>query len=106
MNKIINLLIIAFVIFSLTANSQTIKGKITSKNEVVPFANIIIEGTKLGVSTDENGSYIIENAPLGHHHIIVSAVGMITKKSYNVVNKGINNINIMLVASVYIWIKL
>ena len=32
---------------SVTANSQTIKGKITSKNEVVPFANIIIEGTKV-----------------------------------------------------------
>jgi outer membrane receptor for ferrienterochelin and colicins len=59
---------------SVTANSQTIKGKITSKNEVVPFANIIIDGTKLGVSADENGSFVIENVPLGHHHIITSAV--------------------------------
>ena len=101
MNRIIKLVIIAFVMLSLTANSQTIKGKITSKNEVVPFANIIIEGAKLGVSADENGNYVIENAPLGHHHIIASAVGMITKKSHNVVNNGINTINIELVASVY-----
>ena len=101
MNRIINLVIIAFVMLSLTANSQTIKGKITSKNEVVPFANIIIEATKLGVSADENGNYVIENAPLGHHHIIASAVGMITKKSHNDVNKGINTINIELVSSVY-----
>ena len=86
---------------SLTVNSQTIKGKITSKNEVVPFANIIIEGKKLGVSADENGNYIIENVPLGNHHIIASAVGMITKNSHNYVNKGINTINIELVASVY-----
>ena len=101
MNRIIKLVIIAFIMLSLTANSQTIKGKITSRNEVLPFANIIIEGTKLGVSADENGNYVIENAPLGHHHIIASAVGMITKKSHNDVNKGINTINIELVASVY-----
>jgi len=101
MNRIIKLVIIAFLMISVTANSQTIKGKITSKNEVVPFANIIIEGVKLGVSADENGNYVIENAPLGHHHIIASAVGMITKKSHNVVNNGINTINIELVASVY-----
>ena len=101
MNRIINLVIIAFFMISVTANSQTIKGKITSKNKVVPFANIIIEGTKLGVSADENGNYVIENAPLGHHHIIASAVGMITKKSHNDVIKGINTINIELVASVY-----
>ena len=41
MNRIIKLVIIAFLMISVTANSQTIKGKITSKNEVVPFANII-----------------------------------------------------------------
>ena len=86
---------------SLTSNSQTIKGKITSKNEVLPFANIIIEGTKLGVSADENGNYVIENVPLGHHHIIASAVGMITKKPHIDIVKGINTINIELVASVY-----
>lgn len=101
MNRIINLLIVAFFMISVTANSQTIKGKITSINKVVPFANIIIEGTKLGVSADENGNYVIENAPLGYHHIIASAVGMITKKSHNDVIKGINTINIELVASVY-----
>ena len=50
MNRIIKLAIIVLFMISLTANSQTVKGKITSKNEVVPFANIIIEGTKLGVS--------------------------------------------------------
>ena len=55
----------------------------------------------MGVSADENGNYVIENAPLGHHHIIASAVGMITKKPHIDIVKGINTINIELVASVY-----
>ena len=73
---------------------QTIKGKITSNGEVVPFANVDFEGGISGVSADENGNYVIKNTELGQLHIIVSAIGILTKKIHVDVSKGLNTIDI------------
>ena len=42
--------------------SFKIKGKITSsKGEVLPFASVIIKGTSIGTTSDENGLYELKS---------------------------------------------
>ena len=88
------IVLLLFFVSGISLNAQTIKGKITSNGEVVPFANVVLEGNRSGVSADENGSYVIKNTELGHHHIIVSAIGMLTKKIHVDVSEGVNTIDI------------
>lgn len=38
-------------------------------------ANVILEGTSLGVATDENGFYALLNVPPGHYTLVVSMIG-------------------------------
>ena len=82
-------------------SGQEIKGEINSGGNAVSYANIIIEGSNLGVSADENGIYRIVNSLLGSQCIIVSAIGMIEKRVNVDIEKGINIINVELEKSVY-----
>ena len=57
------ILFISFIVFSNTVSSQNVKvyGSIsnTLNNEPIPFANIIIEGTTIGATSDIDGNYVI-----------------------------------------------
>ena len=67
-------LLISFSVFSQTS----IKGKITnSKGEIIPFATIQINNTRIGVSADENGKYQLKTSLKGNIKLIASAVGFI-----------------------------
>ena len=94
MERSFYLVLLLFFVSRISLNIQTIKGKITSNGEVVPFANVDLEGSSLGVSADENGNYVIKNTELGQLHIIVSAIGILTKKIHVDVSKGVNTIDI------------
>ena len=101
MNRKFNLVLFFFIVLSFSLDGQIIKGKITAKGDVVPFANVVVGGSSLGVSTNKDGVYEILNSPLGHQHLIVSSVGMLEKKAYIDIVKGVNIINIELEPSVY-----
>ena len=96
-----NIVLMLFMVLFFSINGQVIKGEIISDGNSVPYANILIEGSKLGVSADENGIYSIANSPLGNQYIVVSAIGMFEKKVYVDIEKGINIINVALEKSVY-----
>jgi outer membrane receptor for ferrienterochelin and colicin len=68
-----------FILSFLYASAQTsaIKGKITNaySNEPVPFANIIIEGTNQGSTSDFEGIYSISNLSPGVYNIVCSVIG-------------------------------
>jgi len=73
---------ILFLIF-LSAKGQdfssTVSGKVTdTSGKPLPFASVLIEGSKLGVLTDDYGSYTLKNIPLGEHNIVVSFIGYTT----------------------------
>ncbi|MGJ8743861.1 TonB-dependent receptor [Polaribacter sp.] len=75
-------LTITFVIllFSVTLNSQTITGKITStKGEVLPFASILIKGTQIGTTADENGFYQL-NSKESNVILIASFTGFVSER--------------------------
>jgi hypothetical protein len=64
-------------VLTLSAQSGIIKGKVTDaiNNEPVMFANILVEGTDYGATTDLDGAYLIENLPPGLYNIRASYVG-------------------------------
>ena len=95
------LVVVTSIIFSSKLNAQNITGKIFSGSEVVPFANIMLEGINLGVSADEEGNYLIEGVPLGIYDIIISSIGMLSEKASVEIKIGLNVIDFTLQPSNY-----
>jgi len=62
---------------SFSQNKGTVSGTITDKDlndESLPFANVMIKGTTIGVSTDIDGKYSL-NVAAGSHILQISFVG-------------------------------
>lgn len=71
-------------------NKGTISGTLTDKdlnNEPLPFANVLIKGTAIGVTTDETGKYNI-SIEAGTYTIIFSFVGYESIEEQIVVKAG------------------
>ncbi|WP_372639724.1 TonB-dependent receptor domain-containing protein [Ancylomarina sp.] len=56
-------------------NDAVIVGHVVSEGEHIPFVNIIVKGTTIGVATDATGHYRLIDLPLGKLTIMVSALG-------------------------------
>jgi TonB-linked SusC/RagA family outer membrane protein len=58
------------------AQTGSVSGRITdSKNEGIPGATVLIEGTTLGSSSNVDGTYNIQSVPAGPHTLVISFVG-------------------------------
>lgn len=57
--------------------AQTIKGILTEEEtgEAIPFANVVLDGTRYGNATDINGFYLINKMPEGTYTLRVRYVG-------------------------------
>ena len=73
----ISTLFLIFCTTALFAQNGVIKGRVFNSinNEPIPFANVVIEGTKMGASSDTEGNYRIENLKPGIYTVICSFVG-------------------------------
>jgi outer membrane receptor for ferrienterochelin and colicins len=86
MKKKIILFLIAFLItinLSLKAKDNTdahIIGHVVNKAEHLPYANVYIKGTTIGVSTDETGHYQLLNLPIGNLTIVAQMIGYKSKE--------------------------
>ena len=101
MKLISKLIILIMCINPLIVSSQILNGKITSGGVEVPFANIILKDSGIGVSSNENGYYKFEKLEKGYHQIIVSSMGMNKKKLDIDIMDGLNVIDIDLLPNVY-----
>jgi hypothetical protein len=73
----LSLLVLFVSIVGFSQNKGTITGILTDKesnNIPLPFANAVIKGTNIGVTTDETGTYTIAIAP-GEYIIEFSFIG-------------------------------
>lgn len=61
------------------SQNNVISGKITSNSEVIPYANVYLKKTKLGVNSDENGFFELKNIPKGNYTLVISSIGYKTK---------------------------
>ena len=79
---------IVFLFFGLSVFSQSgiIKGKVYNpiSNEAVPFANVIIQGTTTGVSTDLDGMYEITGLEPKLYNLEVTSVGFEKKVVFEI----------------------
>lgn len=75
--------------FLLTSTVFAQKGSITGRvydeinNESLPFANVIIEGTNIGTTTDVDGNFTLEVEP-GLYNVTASFVGYTNRTEYEV----------------------
>ncbi|MCP4975835.1 MAG: TonB-dependent receptor [Maribacter sp.] len=91
-------------LFFLFLNSPTvqaqIKGIITDDGVPIPFANVFLEGTNIGVSGNEDGSYLIKNIKPGNYKLVVSVIGYLPySKSIILRNERIKILNVELTPS-------
>lgn len=77
-------IILLFIIlpFNLLAQSGVIKGVVfnSTSNQPIEFATVAIEGTILGMQTNETGNYEFKNLSPGLYNLVISYVGF-KKKS-------------------------
>ena len=71
---------VIFILLFASVHSQELLSSISGTvkddyNNPLAFATVMIEGLKLGVLTDDNGSFIIENVPQEKHNVVVSFIG-------------------------------
>ena len=68
------------------AQTGIIKGRVFDpiNNEAIPFANVLIQGTTQGTTTDDNGLYEITDLAPGLYNLQVSFVGYETKIVYEI----------------------
>ncbi|MCF0058545.1 carboxypeptidase-like regulatory domain-containing protein [Dyadobacter sp. CY356] len=77
-------LLIFFIFISCTVFAQT--GKISGRvidartQEPLPFTNVYINNTTIGVTTDSSGKFILPNLPLGSAEIVFSFLGYIPQQ--------------------------
>lgn len=57
------------------AGAGKIAGTVMEKNTPVPYANVIVLGTRQGAMTDENGKFVIVGVPVGSYQVKLLATG-------------------------------
>jgi outer membrane receptor protein involved in Fe transport len=71
-----------------TSGYGRVVGKVTAHGEPVPYANVIILGTKQGTQADENGNYSIPGVPVGEVQVRAMATGYDPAVQHVTVNAG------------------
>ena len=89
-NYILVLTALLLNIMTLKANAQSedrvcIEGHVFDKTtkEVIAYASVALEGTKIGTTTDEEGNFIFRRIAPGRYTIVVSCIGY--KKEHHTV---------------------
>lgn len=85
--KIYSTLVLLLGLWGLvSAQTGVLKGKITNQytNEPIGFANVLIEGTNFGTTSDFDGNYEIENVPPGTYDITASFIGFNSVTQYEI----------------------
>ena len=76
-----NLILFSCILISAISFAQaTMKGKITSEEQSLQGANVILKNSKYATITNPDGSYTIENIIPGNYEVIVSYTGFKTQK--------------------------
>lgn len=78
-------LLIIILTFGISLQAAGIQGTIKDEITGAPLigANIIIEGTNFGVSSDKSGSFSLLHIPEGKYHVVISYLGY-KKKEFDV----------------------
>src|SRR4030042_3512567 len=78
-----------YVLAVISGLTGKIQGRVTdaATGEPIPYVNVIVTGTQVGTSTDENGDFFILNIVPGTYALEISCVGFQTQKITNIEEK-------------------
>jgi hypothetical protein len=86
------LVLVFFLVAGMVSFAQTgsIKGRVynSKTNEPIEFANIIVQGTQIGSTSDLNGNFIFTGIKPGFLRLVVSSVGFETTISSEIQVQG------------------
>ena len=84
------LFVLAMLSFSLVAQKGVIKGRVynAKTNEPIEFANILVQGTGIGSTSDLDGNYIFTGIDPGFVRLVVSYIGFQTTTSAEIQVQG------------------
>ncbi len=88
--KTIASLLIVLTVLNAQSNTGRISGYLNdaANGEPIMFANIILEGTEIGIASDNYGYYVIPSVPVGKHIIKIMMMGYKTESlSINILPK-------------------
>jgi TonB-dependent receptor len=86
MNKRYNKILFILSILLITASQLYAAGRVTGYvfdsqyNEPLPGANVYLDGTRLGASTDLNGKYLLPQVPAGSYTMVITYIGYQEKR--------------------------
>jgi hypothetical protein len=68
-------------VISAYAQTAIIRGKVVNQlnNEPIPFANVVIQGTTTGVTTDIDGNFELKDLTPNLYNLVISYIGFETK---------------------------
>ena len=100
-------LIIGLLLTALIGSGHYAHGQKTGKvrgfvydkqtGEPILYTNVLVEGTGIGTSTDDNGLFVIDNVPAGEQTLVCTYVGYDTaRKKVNVRKGKVKNVNLYL----------
>ncbi|OZI05318.1 TonB-dependent siderophore receptor [Siphonobacter sp. BAB-5385] len=76
MKRFISLVFFVLMAQLVWAQVGSLEGKVTSETgEPLPAANLMLEGTRYGVSSDDSGNFRILQIPTGSYQLKVSSIG-------------------------------
>ncbi|HEY3387434.1 MAG TPA: carboxypeptidase-like regulatory domain-containing protein, partial [Saprospiraceae bacterium] len=92
MNRLLAFLLSCFFFSALNAQTGEIKGIVTNSinKEPIPYAVIILEGTSLGTTSDDNGNYTISDLNPGMYNLKVSFIGFKPVTMYEIQVRNVN----------------
>ena len=67
--------LLCFGYFLANAQNGKIQGVISDGLSTIAFANVYLEGTIFGTSSDEDGNYALKNIPVGKYRLKVTVLG-------------------------------
>ncbi|RYD80512.1 MAG: SusC/RagA family TonB-linked outer membrane protein [Sphingobacteriales bacterium] len=94
MRKVITQLLVCMLLFAHSAFAQErqIRGTVTSGGQPVPFVNVVVKGTTIGVATDIDGNYVL-TVPQTSSTIVISGLGY-SSKEVNIENGTTFNVEL------------
>ena len=63
------------MLFKANAQNSEIQGVVSGELSTIPYANVYLEGTSLGTSSEENGKYLLKNIPPGKYKLKATVLG-------------------------------
>ncbi|UZJ36958.1 TonB-dependent receptor [Prosthecochloris sp. SCSIO W1103] len=67
--------------------ADTVTGRVVSEGEPVPYANVTVKGTTIGIAADKDGNYRLSGVPSGSRVVEVRAMGYgSTQKTVSVID--------------------